>query len=82
MFHGRLRSCADSTHATKAGQLDKRGDEPTCFFALGSAVHLGRIVLRVEVTAFGTGVPIWMSSVACVVTGVLAILLWREGRRP
>jgi hypothetical protein len=44
--------------------------------------HLVRILLRVEVTASGTVVPIWVSAVACVFTGVLAILLWRESRRP
>jgi hypothetical protein len=54
----------------------------TIFFALISAAHLARILLRVEVIASGTVVPIWVSAGACVFTGVLAILLWRESRRP
>jgi hypothetical protein len=36
---------------------------------------------RVEVVAGGVRIPLWASAVAGVVTGGLAILLWREGHR-
>ena len=53
----------------------------TIFLALVALAHLLRLVLRVEVIAGGVTIPLWLSAVACVVTGGLAVLLWREGRR-
>jgi len=34
-----------------------------------------------EAVAGGVRVPQWASALACVVTGGLAILLWRESKR-
>jgi hypothetical protein len=53
----------------------------TLFLALISLGHLLRVLFRVEVTAGIVVVPIWMSVVACLATGILAILLWRETQR-
>jgi len=51
------------------------------FLALVALMHLFRVVLRSQVTVGGTDIPIWMSVVACIFTGGLAIMLWRESRR-
>jgi len=53
----------------------------TIFFALVALAQCLRLVLRIEVFAGGVRIPLWASAVACVVTGGLAILLWREGHR-
>lgn len=53
----------------------------TIFLALVAAAHLLRVALQVEVTAGGMAVPMWMSMAAFVITGGLAIMLWRESRR-
>ena len=53
----------------------------TIFLALVALAQFVRLVLRVEVTAGGVSVPLWASALACVVTGGLAILLWRENKR-
>jgi len=51
------------------------------FLALVALAQFVRLVLQVEVVAGGVRIPLWASAVACVVTGALAILLWREGHR-
>jgi len=51
------------------------------FLALVALGHLVRVALRLQVTVGGTDVPMWMSVVACIFTGGLAIMLWRERRR-
>ena len=53
----------------------------TLFLALVAVAQFLRLVLQVEVVAGGVRIPLWASAVACVVTGGLAILLWRESRR-
>ncbi len=53
----------------------------TVFLGLVALAHLLRLVIGVEVTAGGVTIPLWLSAVACVFTGGLAVLLWREGRR-
>jgi hypothetical protein len=53
----------------------------TIFLGLVSVAQFLRLVLQVEVVAGGVRVPLWASTLACVFTGGLAILLWREGRR-
>ena len=53
----------------------------TIFLALVALAQFLRLVLQVEVTAGGVRIPLWASAVACVVTGGLAFLLWRESRR-
>jgi len=51
------------------------------FIGLVGIGHLLRLVFQIEVTAGGTRVPMWMSVVAFVFTGGLAIALWLENRR-
>jgi hypothetical protein len=53
----------------------------TIFLGLVSVAQFLRLVLQVDVVAGGVRVPLWASALACVFTGGLAILLWREGRR-
>jgi hypothetical protein len=53
----------------------------TLFLALVAVAHFLRLVLQVEVIAGGVRIPLWASALACVVTGGLAILLWRESTR-
>ena len=53
----------------------------TLFLALVALAHFLRLLLQVEVVAGGVRIPLWASAVACVVTGGLAILLWRESKR-
>jgi hypothetical protein len=53
----------------------------TLFLALVALAQFVRLVLQVEVMAGGVRIPLWSSALACVVTGGLAILLWREGHR-
>jgi len=53
----------------------------TLFLALVALAQCLRLVLQVDVIAGGVRIPLWASAVACVVTGGLAILLWRERHR-
>ncbi len=53
----------------------------TMILTLVALAHLLRIILRVEVTAGGTPIPMWLSGVAVVLAGGVAIMLWSEGRR-
>jgi len=53
----------------------------TIFLTLVALAQFVRLILQVEVVAGGVRVPLWASALACVVTGGLAILLWREGHR-
>ena len=39
-----------------------------------------RVVFRVEVTAGGVNIPLWVSILAVIVLGALGIWLWRERR--
>jgi hypothetical protein len=53
----------------------------TIFLTLVAVAQFLRLVLQIEVVAGGVRIPLWASAVACVVTGGLAILLWRESKR-
>jgi hypothetical protein len=53
----------------------------TLFLAMVAIAQFLRLVLQIEVVAGGVRIPLWASVVACVVTGGLAILLWRESTR-
>ncbi len=53
----------------------------TLFLGLVALAQFLRLVFQVEVVAGGVRIPLWASAIACVVTGGLAILLWRESRR-
>jgi hypothetical protein len=47
-------------------------------FAIVAVMHLLRLVLGWNATLDGTEIPMWVSVVALVLTGGLAIGLWRE----
>ncbi len=49
--------------------------------SLIALLQLLRFVLRWEVTLNGAIVPVWLSGVAFVVAGALAVMVWRETRR-
>ncbi len=50
-------------------------------FALIALVQLLRFILKWEVTLNGANVPVWLSGVAFVVAGGLAVMVWWESRR-
>jgi hypothetical protein len=49
--------------------------------ALIASLQLLRFLLRWEVTIQGVMVPVWVSGVACLIAGAVAVLLWRDSRR-
>jgi membrane protein implicated in regulation of membrane protease activity len=46
-----------------------------------SLAHLLRIVVGARVTVMDSVIPMWVSVVAFLVAGAVAIMLWREARR-
>ena len=50
------------------------------FLSLIAIGHLVRVILGWDVLVKGVSIPVWMSAVAVVVTGGLAVMLWRESR--
>ena len=50
------------------------------FLALVALVHLVRLLFAWEVTVQGIVIPVWVSAIAVVIPGALAIMLWRESR--
>jgi hypothetical protein len=49
-------------------------------FTIMAIVHLIRLFAGWEVVIGGFVVPVWWSGLALVVTGGLALMLWREAR--
>ncbi len=49
--------------------------------SLIAVLQLLRFLLKWEVTLNGTIVPVWLSGVAFLVAGGLAVMVWRENRR-
>jgi hypothetical protein len=49
-------------------------------FSVVSLLQLIRAALAWELTVDGIFIPIWASIIACVVAGILAIMVWREAR--
>jgi hypothetical protein len=49
--------------------------------ALIAVLQLLRFLLRWEVTLNGVVVPVWLSGIAFVIAGGLAVMVWRESRR-
>jgi protein-S-isoprenylcysteine O-methyltransferase Ste14 len=49
-------------------------------FALVSLLHLLRLVFKVEVTVGGNVIPMWVSVLGCLVSGGVALAVWRENR--
>jgi hypothetical protein len=46
-----------------------------------SLLQLVRFLRAWEVVVNGVSIPVWASALACVITGVTAVMLWRETRR-
>lgn len=51
------------------------------FLGLIAVMHLIRLAFQVQVTWAGTVVPLWTSIFGCLVSGGLAVMLWRENRK-
>jgi len=51
-------------------------------FALVALVHLYRLMKPFPVLVGGTMVPQWISLIGAIVAAVLALMVWRESRRP
>jgi len=49
--------------------------------SLLALLQLLRFILKWEVTLNGAIVPVWLSGIAFVVAGGLAVMVWRENRR-
>jgi hypothetical protein len=49
-------------------------------FWLIALAQLLRVLLRVEVTAGGVNIPLWISIVAFIIFAAMGIWLWRERR--
>ncbi|MEA3000067.1 MAG: hypothetical protein QOK17_1900 [Sphingomonadales bacterium] len=49
-------------------------------FALVAMAHIYRLVSGCEVVLSGHSIPMWVSAVAALVAGGLAVMLWREAR--
>ena len=50
-------------------------------FSLIALMQLLRFFLRWEITVNGVIVPVWVSGIAFVIVGGLAVMLWRDMRR-
>jgi uncharacterized protein (DUF697 family) len=46
-----------------------------------SVAHVLRLLYGWQVTAADRVVPMWVSGVAAVVAGILAVMVWRENRK-
>lgn len=46
-----------------------------------SIAHVLRLIFQVDIVANGVHIPLWVSTLGCIVTALLAILLWRENRK-
>ncbi len=49
--------------------------------ALIALMQLTRFLLGWDVTIHGFVVPVWLSGIAFIIAGGLALMLWRESRR-
>ncbi|HET8562818.1 MAG TPA: hypothetical protein VFM35_02980 [Candidatus Binatia bacterium] len=50
-------------------------------FALIALMQFLRFILGWEVTVNGVTVPVWVSGIAFLIAGGLAVMLWRENCR-
>ena len=50
--------------------------------AVVSLAHLLRLIFGVPVTVADRIIPMWVSAVAFVLAGGMAVMLWRSGRQP
>ena len=51
------------------------------FLVVVAVLHLLRLLFGVTIVIGGTPVPLWVSILAFLVSGILAGMLWREGKR-
>lgn len=51
------------------------------FLALIALLQLTRFLLAWEVTMHGIVVPVWISGIAFLIAGGIAVMLWLESRR-
>lgn len=51
------------------------------FLGLLAVLQLTRVIMRWEVSINSLSVPMWISAVAFVIAGGLALMLWKENRR-
>ena len=49
-----------------------------CIVSLG---QLTRFLMHWLVAVAGTTIPLWPSALACLVTGTLSVMVWREASR-
>jgi len=50
--------------------------------ALVALVHVFRLIRGIQVVFGSHTIPLWASAVGAIVAGGLAIMVWRESRRP
>jgi hypothetical protein len=50
------------------------------FLFVVAFLHFLRVLLSIEITVNGLIIPVWMSVLACLGPGALAVWLWREER--
>ena len=48
--------------------------------SLIAILQLARLILGWEVSVNGVAIPIWVSGIAFVIAGGVAVLVWREAR--
>ncbi len=51
------------------------------FLVVFAVFHLLRLLFGVTIVIGGTTVPLWASILAFLVSGILAVMLWRESKR-
>ncbi len=51
------------------------------FLVVFAVFHLLRLLFGVTIVIGGTTVPLWASILAFLDSGILAVMLWREGKR-
>ncbi|MCI4568992.1 hypothetical protein [Lysobacter sp. CFH 32150] len=51
------------------------------FLSLLSVLQLVRFLQGWDVIINGVAIPTWVSGLACLIAGGLALMLWRESRR-
>lgn len=51
------------------------------FLGLLALLQLTRLLLGWQVVVNGVAIPLWVSAIAAVIAGGLALVLWRESSR-
>ena len=53
----------------------------TIFLGLLALMQFTRVVMVWDVSVNGMAIPVWISAIAFVIAGALALMLWKENRR-